>query len=60
MTAKKARVAAHVLLFVLAVIVFYLGLGLGLQFNPTLGTSLWLVAGGLVALNLLWIVRSRA
>ena len=60
MTAKKARVAAHVLLFVLAVIVFYLGLGLGLQFNPTLGTILWLVAGALVALNLLWIVRSRA
>ena len=60
MTAKKARVAAHVLLFVLAVIVFYLGLGLGLQFNPTLGTILWLVAGGLVALNLFWIARSRA
>ena len=60
MTAKKARVAAQVLLFVMAVIVFYLGLGLGLQFNPTLGTILWLVAGALVALNLLWIVRPRA
>ena len=48
------------LLFALAVIVFYLGLGLGLQFNPTLGTILWLVAGALVALNLFWIARPRA
>ncbi len=59
MTAAKARIAAHVLLFALAVIVFYLGLGVGLQFNPALGTLLWIVAAGLIALNLFWIVRSR-
>ena len=52
MTAAKARIAAHVLLFALAVIVFYLGLGVGLQFNPALGTLLWIVAAGLIALNL--------
>ena len=53
-----ARIAVHTLLFVLAVVVFYLGLGVGLAFNPTLGTLLWVVATGLVAVNLFWIFRS--
>ena len=59
MTAAKVRIAAHALLFPLAVVVFYLGLGLGLQFNPLLGSLLWLAAGTIVALNLFWILRSR-
>ena len=53
------RIAAHGLLFLLAFVVFYLGLGLGLQFNPLLGTLLWLAAGTIAALNLVWILRSR-
>ncbi len=57
--ATYKRIVVHVLLFLLAVIVFYLGLGVGLQFNPALGTLLWLIAAAIVALNLLWIVRSR-
>ena len=57
--ATHKRIVAHVLLFLLAVFVFYFGLGVGLQFNPALGTLLWLVAGAIVALNLLWMVRSR-
>ena len=59
MTAAKVRVSAHAMLFLLAVVVFYLGLGLGLQFNPLLGSLLWLAAGTIVALNLFWILRSR-
>ena len=59
MTAAKVRIATHALLFLLAVVVFYLGLGLGLQFNPLLGSLLWLAAGTIVALNLFWILRSR-
>ena len=59
MIAARVRIAAHALLFLLAVVVFYLGLGLGLQLNPILGTLLWVVAGSIVALNLLWILRSR-
>ena len=51
--------AAHVLLFLAAVVVFYLGLGLGLQYNPTLGTVLWVASAAIVALNLLWMRRSR-
>ena len=59
MTTARTRIAAHVLLFVVAVVVFYLGLGVGLQFNPVLGTLLWIAAAVIVALNLFWIVRSR-
>ena len=54
MIAKIVRIAAHALLFLLAVVVFYLGLGLGLSFNPLLGSLLWLAAGTIVALNLFW------
>lgn len=53
------KVAAHVLLFVLALIVFYFGLGVGLAFNPALGTLLWLVAGAIAVGNILWIVRAK-
>ena len=57
--AARKQIVVHVLLFVLAVVVFYFGLGVGLQFNPALGTLLWLIAAAIVSLNLLWIVRSR-
>ena len=60
MLAKTLKVAAHALLFVLAVAVFFFGLGVGLQYNPLLGTLLWVVAGGIAALNVLWMFRSRA
>ena len=49
MIAKRVRIAAHALLFLLAAVVFYLGLGLGLSFNPLLGSLLWLAAGTMVA-----------
>ncbi len=59
MMAGMAKNVAHALLFLLAVVVFYVGLGLGLQYNPGLGTALWVAAGAIVALNLFWIQRSR-
>ena len=59
MTTAIARTVGHILLFVLAVVVFYLGLGVGLALNPTLGTLLWILAAGLFALNLFWIVRRQ-
>lgn len=59
MTTVVARIVAHVLLFALAVVVFYLGLGVGLALNPTIGTLLWIVAAGLFGLNLFWIFRRR-
>lgn len=54
-----ARIVVHALLFALAVVVFFLGLGVGLAFNATLGTLLWVAAGGIAGLNLLWILQSR-
>lgn len=45
----------HVLLFVLALVIFYFGLGVGLQWNATLGTLLWVLAGIIALANLLWI-----
>ena len=51
--------AAHVFLFVVAFIVFYAGLGIGLQHDANLGTALWLAAGAITAANILWMVRTR-
>ncbi len=49
------RIVGHVGVFLLAVVVFYLGLGVGLAFNPLLGMLLWAVAGAIGVLNLKWI-----
>ena len=57
MSATAFKVAAHVALFLVALVVFYLGLGVGLQINPTWGMLLWVVAIALVLLNILWILR---
>ena len=51
------RVITHALLFVLAVVIFFLGLSVGLALNSTLGSILWIVAGGIAVLNLIWIVK---
>ena len=53
------RVLAHVLLFLVAIGVFYAGLGIGLTESPTLGTAMWGVAAVIAGLNLLWLVRWR-
>ena len=57
---KTLKMAVHALLFVVAVVVFFLGLGIGLQYNANLGTLLWIAAGAIVALNVVWIFRSQA
>ena len=40
MLTRGLKIAAHVLIFLLAIVVFYLGLGVGLQYDPNLGTVL--------------------
>ena len=60
MLARTLKIAAHALLFVLAVAVFFFGLGVGLQYSPLLGTLLWVAAGGIAALNVLWMFRTGA
>ena len=56
--AKGTEIAAHVSLFLVALVVFYIGLIMGLQVNSNVGTLLWLVLAGIVAANIFWIVRS--
>lgn len=55
----KMQKIIHALIFLLAVVVFWVGLGAGLQFNPNVGTVLWIAAAVIVALNLLWMRRTR-
>ena len=57
MTAMMLKVAAHAALFLAAVVVFYLGLGVGLQVSPVGAYVLWVVAFAVVLLNVLWIIR---
>ena len=51
------RVSLHILLFLVAIVVFYLGLGIGLALNPLIGTLLWFAAGAIGVLNLVWMMR---
>ena len=50
-------ISLHLLVFLLAVVVFYLGLGLGLSWNPLVGTLLWLAAAVIACGNIWWMVR---
>ena len=51
------RIAAHALLFLIAGLVFFLGMGIGLQVNPALGSALWVLAGAIAAVNLYLISK---
>lgn len=55
----KLKTTVHVLLFLLAFVVFYIGLFVGLQVNANGGTLLWLAAAVIAGLNILWMVRSE-
>ena len=55
----RLKTIVHVLLFMLAFVIFYFGLGVGLQWNATLGTLLWALAGIIALANLLWIFWGR-
>ena len=51
------RVVLHVAIFAAAILIFTLGLGVGLAVNPAAGTFLWMVAGVVAVGNVVWIVR---
>ena len=57
---KILRLTAHGLLFLLALIIFYLGLGIGLAFNPLPGSLLWLISLVLAGFNVKWTVAAYA
>ena len=52
------KTVAHVLLFLLAGVVFFLGLGIGLSQNPAVGTLLWVAAAAIAVANGIWMSRS--
>ena len=56
---KLVRMALHLLIFAVAAVVFFLGLGIGLSQNPGIGTLLWLVAAGIAVANAIWMTRGR-
>ena len=54
---KLIGISIHALVFLVAVVIFYFGLGLGLAVDPTLGTLVWLAAFAVAVLNVVWIMR---
>ena len=50
------KILAHILLFTAAFALFYLGLGVGLAWNPLLGTVILGVSVTTAVLNLAWIL----
>ena len=54
------KMAAHVLVFIVAGLVFFLGLGIGLSQNPAVGTLLWIVAAAIAILNGVWMSRAAS
>ena len=56
-TAKIIGIAAHLLVFMAALAVFYLGLGLGLSQHPMYGNVLCPSALLIAAANVWWILR---
>ena len=56
---RALKTTAHVVLFLAAFVVFYVGLGIGLTRDPNLGTALWALAALIAIGNIYWIIRSR-
>ena len=57
MLGRAFWISLHLLVFLLAVVVFYLGLSLGLSWNPMVATLLWLAAALIAGGNVWWMVR---
>lgn len=56
---RAVKLVLHVLVFAVAAVVFFLGLGIGLSQNPAVGTLLWVVAAGIAVANAIWMTRRR-
>ena len=58
-TARVFRISAHVALFVVALFVFFFGLGVGLAQSPLYGSLLWVAAGVICVGNLWWMINRK-
>ncbi len=56
---RAVKLVLHVLVFAVAAVVFFLGLGIGLTQSPAVGTLLWVVAAGIAVANAIWMTRRR-
>ena len=56
---RLLKLVLHVVVFAVAAVVFFLGLGIGLSQNPAVGTLLWVVAAGIAVANAIWMTRGR-
>ena len=54
----KLKTLLHVLIFLVAILVFWTGLFFGLQVNTTYGNILLVTGAVIVFLNIFWMVRS--
>lgn len=50
---------AQIALLIVAIVVFYVGLVIGLTQNPNMGTLLWAVAALLFVFDGWWFLKSR-
>ena len=58
-TARVFRISAHVALFVVALFVFFFGLGVGLAQSPLYGSLLWVAASVICVGNLWWMINRK-
>ena len=49
------KIVAHVALFALAIVIFTLGTGIGLQISATAGSVMWVAAAAIALGNVAWI-----
>ena len=56
---KVVWIGIHVMVFLVAVVISFFGLGVGLAVNPLLGTLLWILALAVAGLNL-YVMRRRS
>ena len=56
---RLLKLVLHVVVFAVAAVVFFLGLGIGLSQNPAVGTLLWVVAAGIDVANAILMTRGR-
>ena len=55
---EKGKILIQISIFIVAFILFYAGLNVGLNFNQDLGTILLGIFGVLVFGNILWICKA--
>lgn len=54
---RSLKFMLHLMLFPLAFIIFYFGLGVGLIISPLLGTLLWILAVAIGIYGAYWLTR---